>query len=509
MGDWIDCCTVQLIDVKKIYLIAIAASFIYILLHFDSSIDSFAPLQMSAVDETIERGFLLDAYRNTVPAFHILGSQLALMLGKESSFLLFSPIQLIPYAVLFFVLMLKISNSYLLAGLLSVTELTTGFTGTQRIFFWPHGIGSILYFALLILFLLMFSEKNKSLWQYHLMAVLIGISLVFTSYDVIFTYMLFLSSFIAYMIIFNNPKKLFRGYLDCRSHQSIKLLILLVIAELGLTEFVYNNFIHALKSPYSFTMSVLEKFLLYYFNPNVQDNILKDIYLRYPPTITFYGYIKYGILLAFLILFLIHFISSAELRSRIEPIFIISILLSMMIWAFIRLMIGHVEVGFFYYPAIFSMAWIFRNGRPFKKWVMAGLIILLALNPIYHFLIYNEELSNKDEDKFNYLSLPLSWVSEESSGNLIRSDELTKNFYLMSFRTQEFQTLDENDVAFLLNRSNYSTNKYFIINKNLNTIDIVNWIQIRPWEYFDDPLNRNEKLSKILNSEKVIIYNKK
>lgn len=498
-----------MIDVKNIYFIAIAASFIYILLHFNSSIDSFAPLQISAVDETIERGFLLDAYRNTVPTFHILGSQLALMLGKESSFLLFSPIQLIPYAALFFVLMLKMSNSYFLAGLVSITELTTGFTGTQRIFFWPHGIGSILYFALLILFLLMFSEKDKTRWQYHLMTVIIGISLVFTSYDVIFAYLLFLSSFIVYVIIFNNPKNLFKGNLDYRSHQSIKLLILLIVAELGLTEFVYNNFIHALKSSDSFTMSVLDKFLLAYFNANVRDNILNDIYLHYPQTVTFYGYIKYGILLAFLIIFLVHFISSVKMRYKIESIFIISIFSSMVIWAFIRLMIGHVEVGFFYYPAILSMAWIFRNGGSFKKWAIVGIIILLALNPIYHFLIYNEELSNKDAEKFNYLGLPLSWVKEESSGNQIRSDELTKNFYLMSFRTQDFQTLDVNDVAFLLNRTNYNTNNYFIINKDLNIIDIVNWIQIEPWKYFDDLLDSNDRLLKILNSEKVIIYNRR
>lgn len=497
-----------MIDVKRIYFIAIAASFIYILWHFNGSIDAFAPLQISAVDETIERGFLLDAYRNTVPTFHILGSQLALILGIDSSFLLFSPIQLIPYAVLFFVLMLKISNSYFLAGLVSITELTTGFTGTQRIFFWPHGIGSILYFALLILFLLMFSERNKSIWQYHLMAVIIGISLVFTSYDVIFTYLLFLSSFIVYIIISNNPMHFFRGNPDCRAYQLIKLYILLIIVELGLTEFVYNNFIHALKSSDSFTMSVLDKFLLSYFTANVQDNILRDIYLHYPQTITFYGYIKYGILLAFLILFLIYFISSVELKYRIEPVFIISILSSMIIWALIRLMIGQVEVGFFYYPAIFSMAWIFRNGGYLKKWAMVGIIILLVLNPIYHSLIYNDDLSNKDVDKFNYLSLPLSWIREESSGTQIRSDELTKNFYLMSFRTQDFQTLDVNDVAFLLNRDDRNNNNYFIINKNLNIINIVNWMQIEPWRYFDDLLNSNDKLLKILNSEKIIIYNR-
>jgi hypothetical protein len=495
-----------LIDVKRIYFIAAIASYIYILLHFNSSIDAFAPLQISAVDETIERGFLLDAYRNTVPTFHILGSQLALMLGKDCSFLLFSPIQLIPYAALFFLLMLKLSDSYFLAGLVSLTELTTGYAGTQRIFFWPHGIGSILYFALLILFLLMFSEKNRSVWQYHLMAVIIGISLVFTSYDVIFTFLLFLSSFVIYLIIINKPRHPFRANLDCRSQQSIKLLILLIIVELGLTEFVYNNFIHALKSSDSFTTSVLDKFLLSYFAASIQDNILKDIYLHYPQGITLYGYIKYGILLAFLILFLIYFISLPEMRHRIKPIFILSILSSMVIWAFIRLMIGHVEIGFFYYPAIFSIAWIFRNGGSFRRWAAVGVIVLLALNPVYHFMIYNGELSNKDVDKFNYLNLPLSWIKEESSGELIRGDELTKNFYLMSFRTQDFQTLDENDVAFLLNRSEYNVNNYFIINENLNVIDIVNWVQIEPWRHFGGALDCNKRISKILDSEKILIY---
>ena len=490
---------------KKICLIAFAISYTYILLHFNSSIDAFAPLQISAIYETVDKGFLLDVYRNTVPAFYILGAELSIILGKSSSFLLFSPIQLIPYTVLFFVLMLKISNSYFLASMIAITELTTGFTGSQRIFFWPHGIGSILYFTLLILVLLMFSDQKKSTWQHHLMAVIIGISLVFTSYDVIFTYLLFLSSFLVYITIFNNVY-LGRTSLDYRQYQSIKLLILLTIVELGLTNFVYNNFIHALKSPDSFTMSVLDKFLLSYFSTNVQDNILRDIYLHYSESITYYGYIKYGVLLVFLTIFLMYFISNSNTRHKIESIFIISILSSMVIWAVIRLLIGQVEIGFFYYPAIFSIAWLYRNKGYFKKWAMVGAIVLLALNPIYHFLIYDGDLSNKDLDKFSYLNMPLSWCKEETSGYQIRSDELTKNFYLMSYRTQDFQTLDVNDVAFLLKRRAQSSNNYFIINMDLKALNIGNWIQIEPWKTTEHRLEENKKVSKILSTQKVFIY---
>lgn len=219
--------------IKKLYLITFAISCCYLLLHFNSSIDGFAPLQVGAIDETVDRGVLLDAYRNTVPTFYVLGSELAMVLNENCRFLLYSPVQLIPYAVLFFVLMLKISNSYFLASLVSIAELMTGFTGTQRIFFWPHGVGNILYFALLILFLLTFYNKDKSGWQYHLMTVLIGISLVFTSYDVIFTYLLFLSSYIVYTMLFNNPAYLNRYKPDYRQSQSIKLFTLLIIIEMG------------------------------------------------------------------------------------------------------------------------------------------------------------------------------------------------------------------------------------------------------------------------------------
>lgn len=497
---------VRNVRMRKVYLIAFAICWIYLLLHFNSSIDSFAPLQISAIDETIERGFLLDAYRNTVPTFYVLGSELAMILGKNSDFLLFSPIQLIPYAVLFFVLILKISNSFLLASLISITELTTGLTGTQRIFFWPHGVGTILYFSLLVLFLLMFFGKSKSAWQYQFMAIIIGISLVFTSYDVIFTYLLFLLSFILYIMIFNNTHYLSRDNLDFRWYQSIKLFILLIIVEMGLTEFVYNNFIHALKSPDSFTMSGLDKFLLSYFSTNIQDNIIRDLYLQYPDSVTYYGYVKYGILLVFLTIFLINFISSRRLKYKLESIFIISILSSMVIWAAIRLLIGHVEVGFFYYPAIFSIAWVYRNGRSFKRWALVGAVLLLALNPVYHFMVSTEDLSNKDVNQFNYLHMPLSWCRDKTSDSEMRSDELTKNFYHMAYRTQDFQTLDVNDVAFLLNRRENSPNNYFILNNNLKILDIGNWIQIKPWMVTDHLLNKNIKVNKILDSEKISIY---
>jgi hypothetical protein len=120
-------------------------------------------------------------------------------------------------------------------------------------------------------------------------------------------------------------------------------------------------------------------------------------------------------------------------------------------------------------------------------------IILLILNPIYHILIYNSNLSNKDIDKFDYINMPLSWCKEETNGAQTKSDELTKNFYLLEYRSNNFQTFDENDVAFLLNRREHSPNDLFVINRDLNILNIGNWIQIKPWRISDDILNGNKK----------------
>jgi len=40
----------------------------------------------------------------------------------------------------------------------------------------------------------------------------------------------------------------------------------------------------------------------------------------------------------------------------------------------------------------------------------------------------------------------------------------------------------------------------------LNVIDIVNWIQIEPWRHFSGVLDCNKRISKILDSEKILIY---
>jgi hypothetical protein len=310
-------------------------------------------------------------------------------------------------------------------------------------------------------------------------------------------------------MLFNNPAYLNRYKPDYRQSQSIKLFTLLIIIEMGLTEFVYDNFIYALKSPESFTMSVLDKFLLAYFSTNIKDNIIRDMYIQYPGSINFYGYIKYFILLAFLVLFLISFIYNTNVRYKRETAFVISILSSMLIWAAIRLLIGHVEIGFFYYPAIFSIAWLYRNGGSFKRWATIGVVILLILNPIYHTLIYNSNLSNKDIDKFDYINMPLSWCKEETNGAQTKSDELTKNFYLLEYRSNNFQTFDENDVAFLLNRREHSPNDLFVINRDLNILNIGNWIQIKPWRISDDILNGNKKINKVLSTDKIFIYMKR
>jgi hypothetical protein len=253
-------------------------------------------------------------------------------------------------------------------------------------------------------------------------------------------------------------------------------------------------------------MSVLDKFLLAYFSTNIKDNIIRDMYIQYPGSINFYGYVKYCILLAFLVLFLICFIYNTNVRYKRETAFVMSILSSMLIWAAVRLLIGHVEIGFFYYPAIFSIAWLYGNGGSFKRWATIGVVILLILNPIYHILIYNSNLSNKDIDKFDYLNMPLSWCKDKTNGAQMRSDELTKNFYLLESWTYDFQTFDENDVAFLLDRREHNPNDLFVINRDLNILNIGSWVQIKPWRVSDGLLNGNKKIDKVLNTDKILIY---
>ena len=88
----------------------------------------------------------------------------------------------------------------------------------------------------------------------------------------------------------------------------------------------------------------------------------------------------------------------------------------------------------------------------------------------------------------------------------MRSDELTKNFYLLESWTYDFQTFDENDVAFLLDRREHNPNDLFVINRDLNILNIGSWVQIKPWRVSDGLLNGNKKIDKVLNTDKILVY---
>ena len=66
-----------------------------------------------------------------------------------------------------------------------------------------------------------------------------------------------------------------------------------------------------------------------------------------------------------------------------------------------------------------------------------------------------------------------------------------------------------NDVLFILNRSDSSeTYNNFVINYDLNIINLNNWIVIKSWTFSKNVIENNPRLNKIYDLDNIAVFSK-
>lgn len=531
---------------KKIALLILVMTFICPLLIFEGTLDDFAPKHVIIINDLISNSYIPnDNYNIQVPAFYIFGAMLKLIANLSFDNLLFFPLQLIPYIVLFFLLIYKISDNYIFSALMTFIEMLTGQSGTPRVFLWVHGIGDILFFFSMIMILDIFKNFCSRRPANILMLIISGSALAFISYNLYAILLVFLVTlYTAFLIC--HILKLQRYFIPNLSKFKdmsafvFNISLILIVVELGLSNFVYKTMILELEKAKSIQYSGIEKFLMSYLSHQDTTGI-SEFVLTFPTSITVISIMKYSIVLASILIFLfcvVTKVSKSEPNNHFDLI-LGTFLLSTGLYAMVRLYIGSDFITFTYTPSVFCLARLYQysseqkiltrlfhstqsykfsaNCQRFTVFAVSSYLILV---PSYEFILFHDNLVNEDLQDFGYMKNASAWYFEHTQNSSMFSDEMTKNIFLLNYynKTNDYdnrgqynstQILLTNDLLFLCQKSAHTkdnTEKYYVLNYRLRALSLENWMIARSWIYSKYLVDGNIKTIKVYDTGSISVF---
>lgn len=490
-------------------------SIIYTLIVFNGYIDDFSPKHATAFEQICNRSHLdqKDYTTKEIPGYLVLGAIIKLVSNISSIGFLTYPLQLLPILTIFYVFTSKISNSPIFSCAATFLYIGAGTMGTDKIFFWPHGVGSVLYFVALfsISSIMLAPSHRKS--EFILLFIICGCSLGFLSYNLFAGLILFLFSIILNMLIFQNRKinfafKKYSLFLNC--------LLIFITTQLGLSRFVYDSFIPMLKVSSDLDVSAAEKFFSAYIykisNPEIP--YISELLINFLPIITVISALKYLILCISIFIFISLYIKKVYKKADISifDLFTVSILMSELLYFFIRTYIGDIAVTSIFLPGMLCIIWLYQNTNKFQNYAKFAILVLLILTPSYTYIIETSDLRNQQIYENEYLKASSSWYFENKGDNIGVSDEMSRNLISMFIfekynYSYEIKILSLKDAGFLVQKLNSKDyQKYYLINYQLRRMSLQNWVIIKTWRLFKNSIDSNKHICKIYDLDSVSIY---
>lgn len=483
---------------------------------FNGIIDDFSPYSIKEVEIISESSHLDQNNRatNQVPGFFVLGVAVKLISNISSIGLLTYPLQLLPLLTVFYLFVLKISNSPIFSGSATFLYVCSGTMGTSNIFFWPHGMGSIVYWMALFLMYSITLTPSRKKPEFTLLLNICGCSLGFISYDIFLNLILFLFSITLIMWIIQN-KRIKSVFINYKSFLNCSLIF--IIAQLGLSKFVYETFIPLLiATPDLVKISAVDKFLSAYIykQPNPEISVISELLLNYPRIITTISLLKYLIIclsIAFFILLCFNKVHK-KVNLSIFDLFMLSYLLSAFIFILIRAYIGDIAITDMFLPGVFCIIWLYQQASIYQKWAKFAIVVILILTSLYIYFIEIHDLRNQSIYENEYLKDSSSWYFENKGNNIGVSDEMTRGLMSMFIFEKyhypiEIKILPQDDAGFLVQKLDLNNSqKYYIINYHLRRMSLQNWVIIKSWSFFENSIDSNKRICKIYDLDSVSIY---
>lgn len=511
----------------KIALIILSISISISLILFRGTIDGFAPKHIARIAETISYGGLIEPIGQIiqVPAFYTFGAQISLICDFSPEVLLSLPVQLIPHAIILFSLLYKVSGSPIISSTLASIDVCSGITGTAKIFFWPHGLGNILLFSIIILIILLLNSERTSRSSLFLCLSASSISLVYLSYNMTaIVLLLLLITIVLITVLQKTPKNNHHLSHQASTRTLFTSFLIMSIATLALSKFVYGVFIPTMDAAQGFEITSLDKFIISYLSPDVSTIPLSPIMVSYDASISIISGLKYALLAVTVLIFCalyIYWVKNNKVLSNVSLI-ILAFIMTISIYFILRTMIGGIAITLIWLPGLLCIAYLSGKSKRLMRWTSVVIIIVIICTISYYVAMDDGNLIDQDEYQFSSYRVPVKWYLESSDGDLAVSDEFTKNFYILytleylmqddqgiSYDgvSNQFKIMPIEDVLSLVQLSNDALDsKYYIINNKLSRMSLNNWIIIQSWSYSSGAIESNHQINKIYSAPQLSIY---
>ncbi|WP_255192414.1 hypothetical protein [Natronobeatus ordinarius] len=224
-------------------------------------VDDFSPKHIEQSYLTARDGTLTSSiYVDQIPGFYTTGAVFLEILGLDAVGLLFVPIHLFPYSVLFFAIIYKISNSMILSSVLLSAQLISGSSGSGELTLWPHAYGFMLLLSIAII-LLIVTRQGGYKARHLLLISLLSVSLVFISYNRLFMTMILL---VGYWFFVRHSDIIYRSNNKSGNQLTgffMTAIIVPSVVLLGLHTFLYNVFLPMITGPSATDLTSLDRFL--------------------------------------------------------------------------------------------------------------------------------------------------------------------------------------------------------------------------------------------------------
>ena len=509
-------------------------SWIFLILGFTSAVflfagttDDFAPKHISAILGVVDLGHLLsDTMVGSTPAYYVYGAEIIGLLGITGSELLFFPVQILPFIVVVFATYYHLSKNLLFSSAIVLIQIFMQYNGSMVVFFWPHGLGVILLYAILLTLMCFFKNMGSNKLQYVFALIVLGMSLSFISYNNAFKIILILCFFVilAFICIYLLADSQYGSPGLWRPYYWRYLMIFLLvmsIVQLGLSNFTYEQFLSALEASQGQSLSSLDKLLVKFGGSEMLSSPFSEILVAYPRILSYLGMARTFFVFAsiFIFMLILYKYVFKHRTLNFHDILCILLLLTSASFAMVRVVIGGGFFPYFYLPAFFCAAWIITSKLDYRYFSYLFVIALLLISALSVYEMCANNLFDSDSNNYQKFNQPSIWHARYLASEFSYSDEFTRNMFSLNqvemgkygeTSVNAVRLLPFDETLFLI-KDNPSVlgSVYYIINFDKNKMSLQKWRHIKSWRYFYVNLQDNCNLDKVYDTRFISIYSKR
>ncbi len=492
----------------KISLIIIFISLVVTLLYLKNTIDPFAPIHASVMQQIINSGFLpYPSFTDYIPLFYITGVEVSFLFGLETQYLSYFPYQLLPFVAISYILFKKLTDDLLVTSIVIGIILFSSTIGSSYYFLWPHGLGLIFMLTILYLIITYFNKIN---FQFlFVLMLLIITTLIFTSYNYAFQTILLLFIF---FIIIKTMKGRVIEFDSKKAGSLFTVLLITVVIQMGLSLFFYDRFLPSMTYSFNMETDTLSKLLSSYFYKTSADIEISSILIQYPVITTGLTLVKYIIIVTVILYFIIYYVG--QKKVCIPQIAVLSIILVIPVYALMRWQLGELIVPLLFIPGLLCLSILYREH---KKIIAITLIILLSTSMISFYVnVSSDNAFSFDID--NREQSVSTWLLKHSNDEVVISDIYTRSTILMyqskflnisEYDEQKFNVVvfNKNQILNFINQRDDGKNQTLIVtNDNNNVINLYTWYRIKSYRDLNDCYFYNYNNQMIYSNSIMSVY---